>query len=516
MTNETIIQYFHWYSPGNGVLWKDFARQAGRLAALGITMAWLPPASKGGSGGASVGYDVYDLFDLGEFDQQGTIRTKYGTKEEYVKAIAAAHRHGIRVIADTVLNHKAHGDELEKVMARKVNPSNRTEFISEPIEITAWTKFHFPGRNKKHSEFIWDFHCFSGVDWAENLKEAGVYKILNEYGDQWEQLAEEEYGNFDYLSFADIEYRNQAVREEVKYWGKWFLDTTGIDGFRLDAVKHITPAFLNEWIDHIKSMTGKQVFFMGEYWNDRNAEILKKFIDVTGGRMQLVDAPLHNNFSRLSGDGRDYDLSAIFHNTLTALHPELSITFLSNHDSQPLQLLEKPIADWSKPLVYALMLLREQGTPCVFYPDLFGASYTDKGKDGHQHDIVLNRVAALPAMIKARNTLAYGLQRDYFDHKTTVGWTREGTGDKRMSGLAVLMSCGDDGWKNMQLGKRNAGKTFVDALGGIDDRIVLHKDGSAEFRCKGGSVAMWIDQQAVGYVAGDDEEIRDALNPRSV
>ncbi len=182
MTNETIIQFFHWYSPGNGVLWKEFTRQAGNLAALGITMVWLPPATKGGSGGASVGYDIYDLFDLGEFDQQGSVPTKYGTRQDYVKAIAAAHRHHIRVIADTVLNHKAHGDELEKVMVRKVNPQNRTEFISDPMEIDAWTKFYFPGRKKKYSEFIWDLHCFTGVDWADNLKESGVYKILNEYG----------------------------------------------------------------------------------------------------------------------------------------------------------------------------------------------------------------------------------------------------------------------------------------------------------------------------------------------
>ena len=52
------------------------------------------------------------------------------------------------------------------------------------------------------------------------------------------------------------------------------------------------------------------------------------------------------------------------------------------HDSQPLQLLEKPIAEWCNPLAYAIILLREQGIPCVFYPDLYGAEYADKGKDG--------------------------------------------------------------------------------------------------------------------------------------
>ena len=178
------------------------------LAGLGITDAWLPPPYKGGNGAGSVGYDVYDLFDMGEFKQQGTIPTKYGTKQEYVRAIQKAHKKNIDVIADTVFNHKAHGDELEKIPVRKVNPENRTEFISGPMEIEAWTKFYFPGRNKKYSEFVWDFHCFSGLDWAEDLKEAAIFKVLNQYGEDWEKLAEEEYGNYDYLSFTDIEFRN--------------------------------------------------------------------------------------------------------------------------------------------------------------------------------------------------------------------------------------------------------------------------------------------------------------------
>ncbi len=43
----------------------------------------MPPAFKGTP---NDGYEVYDLFDLGEFDQKGTVRTKYGLKEEYLRA----------------------------------------------------------------------------------------------------------------------------------------------------------------------------------------------------------------------------------------------------------------------------------------------------------------------------------------------------------------------------------------------------------------------------------------------
>ena len=50
-------------------------------------MLWLPPAYKGADGAEDSGYTVYDLYDLGEFDQKGSVRTKYGTKDEYVAAI---------------------------------------------------------------------------------------------------------------------------------------------------------------------------------------------------------------------------------------------------------------------------------------------------------------------------------------------------------------------------------------------------------------------------------------------
>ena len=85
--NETMMQYFEWYLPNDGLWWKRCAAKAENLAALGITQVWLPPAYKGTSQ-EDVGYGVYDMYDLGEFDQKGTIRTKYGTKEEYLEAIS--------------------------------------------------------------------------------------------------------------------------------------------------------------------------------------------------------------------------------------------------------------------------------------------------------------------------------------------------------------------------------------------------------------------------------------------
>ena len=62
---------------------------------------------------------------------------------------------------------------------------------------------------------------------------------------------------------------------------------------------------------------------------------------------------------------------------------------MDNHDTQPLQALESPVEAWFKPLAYALILLRAEGYPCIFYPDYYGASYKDKGKDGNEYEIHL-------------------------------------------------------------------------------------------------------------------------------
>jgi alpha-amylase len=81
-------------------------------------------------------------------------------------------------------------------------------------------------------------------------------------------------------------------------------------------------------------------------------------------------------FHEASRQGRDYDMSQIFTGTLVEADPFHAVTLVANHDTQPLQALEAPVEAWFKPLAYALILLRENGVPSVFYPDLFGAAMT--------------------------------------------------------------------------------------------------------------------------------------------
>ena len=148
--NETLMQYFEWYIKPEENLWNKVKENAKKLSEVGITDIWLPPAYKGAGGRLDVGYAVYDLYDLGEFNQKGTVATKYGTKDEYLQAIEELHKNNIKVYADIVLNHKIGADESETVYASEEENQNRNIDTTLPKKITAWTKYNFPGRNNRY------------------------------------------------------------------------------------------------------------------------------------------------------------------------------------------------------------------------------------------------------------------------------------------------------------------------------------------------------------------------------
>lgn len=492
MQDGTMIQYFHWYLPSDGNLWKQIKEEAHHLKELGFSTIWFPPAFKATSGGYGVGYGIYDLYDLGEFDQKGSVRTKYGTRQEYKEAIDAVHASGMQAMVDIVLNHKAGGDEKEKIRVVKVDPNNREKVISAPFEVEAYTKFTFPGRQKKYSDFEWNYMCFNGVDYAADINETGIFMILNGYGDSWEDMTSDEKGNYDYLMFNDIDFRNPAVREEVQRWGKWYWDQVQFDSVRLDAVKHITPSFYVDWLKKLREATGKEMFAVGEYWAPGRLDVLLKYIEETNNAMSLFDSSLHNNFCLASNEGNRYDIRRIFDETLVKAYPQKAVTVVANHDTQPLQSLEAPIEPWFKPIAYALILLRDEGYPCVFYPDLYGAHYSDKGRDGNEYEIWLAKVEELENLLYARHHNAFGLKRDYFDHPNCIGWTREG--DEEHSGCAVIISNGDNGNKFMEMGKRYIGKIFIDKLGKNPAEVLINEDGWGNFFAPAGSVSLWIEK----------------------
>jgi alpha-amylase len=254
------------------------------------------------------------------------------------------------------------------------------------------------------------------------------------------------------LMGCDLDIQHPEVKGELKYWGEWYMDTTGVDGFRFDAVKHVSAEFFQDWLDHVRNYVKQELFAVGEYWS-YEVEALHHFIELTKGRVALFDAPLHYNFYAASVGGDGYDMRQIFDNTLVQQQPSLAVTLVDNHDSQPLQSLESIVESWFKPLAHALILLRCEGYPCIFYADYYGAHYKDHGRDGNEYEIWMDsHRSILDKFLFARQTYGYGEQYSYFDHPNTIGWTRLGDAEYP-GGMAVVLSNGSEGSKWMEVGQ---------------------------------------------------------------
>ena len=113
-----------------------------------------------------------------------------------------------------------------------------------------------------------------------------------------------EHGNYDYLMACDLDTRHPEVDGELRWWGRWIVDTTGVDGFRIDAVKHIRSSFFRDWLNHLRvHFGGRELFAVGEYWSG-NVGDLHGYIAATEGVMSLFDVPLHYRFREASRLGK--------------------------------------------------------------------------------------------------------------------------------------------------------------------------------------------------------------------
>ena len=475
-SNNTMMQYFEWYLPSDSTLWNKVTNDAKHLNSIGITDIWLPPAYKAASGKNDVGYGVYDLYDLGEFNQKGTIKTKYGSKDEYLEAIVALKQAGIESYADIVLNHKMGADALQTIPATKVDWSNHNIETSQKETVKVATKFTFPGRKHKYSDFEWNWTDFDGIDYNNQTGENAIFKFIDK---KWGAEVDEEFGNFDYLMGADLDFSNPRVVKECTDWGKWYLDLTKVDGFRLDAVKHIDADFYEKWIQTLRDESKKELFAVGEYWA-ADVNKLHRYITSTEGKISLFDVPLHYNFYNASNDP-NYDMSKILEHTLVKENPCMAVTFVDNHDTQPGQALQSFIQGWFKSIAYSIILLRNDGYPCVFYGDYYGI----------EHDNI-EPVNDLKTLMLIRKDRSYGLQHDYFDHNNYIGWTQEGDDEHINSSLAVVISNAGDGYKRMYIGPQNIGETYIDGLGNCEEEVTIDEDGCGNFGVKSRSVSVWI------------------------
>ncbi|WP_106769368.1 glycoside hydrolase family 13 protein [Paenibacillus faecalis] len=168
------------------------------LQYLGVNVIWICPIYK--SPGHDNGYDISDYC---------AIDSRYGTMEDFDELLEEAHKHGMKIMMDLVLNHTSdeHPWFLES-RSSKHNP--RRDFY-------IWRK----GKNGSYPN-NWESY-FSGSVWEYDEKTDEFY--LHLYAKQQ----------------PDLNWENDAMIEELYKMIRWWL-TKGVDGFRFDAISHIVKA----------------------------------------------------------------------------------------------------------------------------------------------------------------------------------------------------------------------------------------------------------------------------------
>lgn len=432
-----MIEYFENGLSINDHLWQKVASEATYLNKLHISAVWLPPAFKGASGIYDTGYGVYDLYDLGEFYQKWTVSTKYGYLDEYIYAINTLQNLNIDVYADIVLNHKMGADEFEEVESYQVSNHNRYNHIKK-LNLKAATKFYFPGRDR-YSPFIWNHEHFNGIDYFNR-----IYRFSNH---QWNEYVDKENYNYDFLMGANIDYNNQDVRMEMKYFINWYQNKVHFNGVRIDASKHIDYTFLNDLFKN------KDYFKVCEYWHG-SIDVLNEYLYHTDYRFHLFDVPLHYHFYECSKYKDNYDMRNLFKDTLVVNHPTLAVTFVDNHDTCSHSDLSSFIPKWFKPFAYACILLRNTGYPCIFYGDLYGL------KNQRYNGI---RTTLEKLLI---------LRQKYCDHDYIDYISYNYLGFSYDSGLAVLFSLREDAYVYMYVGINHHNKVMKDIFSKNNTTII--------------------------------------------
>lgn len=301
-----MMQAFYWDVPAGGTWWNHVATKVDDWSAAGIDAIWLPPVSKAQNGPFSMGYDPFDYFDFGEYDQMGSVETRFGSTSELQNLITAAHNNRLSVIADIVINHNSGGDS-------EANPFTGGN-----------TYTNYQPMSGKFNRTYYDFHP---NDLQSN--DEGVFG-----------------------GFADLSHGKSYVQDWL--WktpnsvAQYYKNVMGFDGWRFDYVKGFAPWVVREW----KNTVGG--FSVGEYW-DGNAATL----DWWSGQAEVSafdfacyyrmrDAFEGNNLNRLNDD------------MLWKRNASKAVTFVTNHDTDEIFN--------GKMLAYAYILTHE-GYPTIFYRD---------------------------------------------------------------------------------------------------------------------------------------------------
>lgn len=298
------------------------------LRDLGARCIWLMPVA------ASPSYHGYDVTNYYH------VNPEYGTNDDFKRLIAEAHRRGIRVLVDMVLNH-----------ASSEHPFFKDALLNTGSAYRDWFR------------------------WSPTDPE-----VAGPWGQQvWHRspVREEYYYGIFWHGMPDLNYDNPAVREEAKRVASFWLEEMGVDGFRLDAIPYLveagdrlahtpgTHAFLREYAAHIRRVA-PHAFTIGEVW-DSVGSMLPYYPDQLDAHFafELSDAILE-----AVRTGSATKLFVGYLRLQRELPAERWSPFLRNHDQT--RTLTELGGDLGRAKLAATLLLTLPGLPFVYYGEEIG------------------------------------------------------------------------------------------------------------------------------------------------
>ena len=388
---STMIQGFYWDVTPGGVWWDSLAFYSDALGRAGFSGIWLPPPSKS-DGQENVGYTPYDYYDLGEFDSQSGDRTsgsgafiptKYGTKQQLLRAVQQLKANGLEVYLDLVLNHRSGGLAENNVNIRwfqnrgggsDYSPDGRVTFTAFPLTNgsgrVAWPvgggNEFFYANSAVNPENTFDFFSESQLSGFHSM-----YK--NSFG-------------YD-IALHDGNGNNLPMGDSLMIWGDWITRELNADGYRFDFVKGVHPKYFTTFLNY-GAMNGK--FHVHELY-DGSLDRLQTYLGQLSGTNRpatVFDFNMRFAYKAMSDGGDFYNIrtwenSGLFNRF--GVNWEQIVTFVENHDFDRLNYQGRnTFTDGShqpiigrKDLAYAHMLTHP-GYATVWWRDYFYYGMRDK------------------------------------------------------------------------------------------------------------------------------------------
>jgi alpha-amylase len=302
------------------------------LKDLGIQGLWLLPVHP------SPTYHKYDVTDY------YSIHPDYGTLNDYRNLVREAHKRGMVILLDLVINHT----------------SNRIKWFQEAAASPA---------SKYRDYYIWS------SDTADFKAEPFHWHSVRDK--KGKQLPGPKYYGFFWWEMPDLNYENREVREEIFRIASFWLKDIGVDGFRIDAARYIYPddqaekkyQWWNEFRQEAEKIR-KDVIIIGEVWSP--AKEIAPYLN--NGMTACFNFQLADSIRISLQDEKDhYVLQTWWQIRDTYLKHKQDFEdaiLLSNHDIN--RIMTDIGNKTPKAKVAAALLLTLPGNPFIYYGEEIG------------------------------------------------------------------------------------------------------------------------------------------------